>query len=281
MIDHKINLLEKKINSELNRLNKKSEEIEILKSSIINNLNKNLKELKSKKLKQLREEKKIIYDNLLELRKDFSEIKKEYKKTNKKNNHKKANNKEELEISENIIKTITSQRVLTLMAEYNRKANRMLISIFRDIQKINEKDLYKETGSYFKSLINTFTHIIKTDIYFFSILRKYSNKAVIANEEILTYLNDNFLFNKPIDANLDTLFDTRKKLDDIIIDIINTIDDYNVIMKIDFADDMVKKPIYHIIMHELNHNTHHRGEISAMLDMMGYVNDYSNLITII
>ena len=50
MIDHKINLLEKKINSELNRLNKKSEEIEILKSSIINNLNKNLKELKNKKL---------------------------------------------------------------------------------------------------------------------------------------------------------------------------------------------------------------------------------------
>ena len=281
MINHKINLLEKKINSELNRLNKKSEEIEILKSSIINNLNKNLKELKSKKLKQLREEKKIIYDNLLELRKDFSEIKKEYKKTNKKNNHKKANNKEELEISENIIKTITSQRVLTLMAEYNRKANRMLISIFRDIQKINESDLYKETRSYFKSLINSFTHIIKTDIYFFSILRKYSSKKIIANEEILTYLNDNFLFNKPIDANLDTLFDTRKKLDDIIIDIINSIDDYNVIIKIDFADDMLKKPIYNIIMHELNHNTHHRGEISAMLDMMGYINDYSNLITII
>lgn len=280
MRSHKINLLEKKINSELNRLNKKSEEIEILKSSIISNLNKNLKELKSKKLKQLREEKKLIYDNLLELRKNFSEIKKEYKENKKKNNHKKTN-KEKPEVSENIIKTITSKRVLTLMAEYNRKANRMLISIFRDIQKINESDLYKETGSYFKSLINSFTHIIKTDIYFFSILRKYSNKKIIANEEILTYLNDNFLFNKPIDANLDTLFDTRKKLDDIIIDIINSIDDYNVIIKIDFADDMVKKPIYHIIMHELNHNTHHRGEISAMLDMMGYVNDYSNLITII
>ena len=72
MRSHKINLLEKKINSELNRLNKKSEEIEILKSSIISNLNKNLKELKSKKLKQLREEKKLIYDNLLELRKNFS-----------------------------------------------------------------------------------------------------------------------------------------------------------------------------------------------------------------
>ena len=277
MIDRKINLLEKKINSELNRLNQKSEEIEILKSSIINNLNTNLKELKNKKLKKLREEKKLIYDNLLELRKDFSEIKKEYKKTNKKNNQKKVNK----EISENIIKTITSQRVLTLMAEYNRKANRMLISIFRDVQKINEEDLYRETRSYFKSLINSFTHIIKTDIYFFSILRKYSSKKIIANEEILTYLNDNFLFNKPIDANLDTLFDARKKLDDIIIDIINSIDDYNVIIKIDFADDMVKKPIYHIIMHELNHNTHHRGEISAMLDMMGYTNDYSNLITII
>ena len=89
------------------------------------------------------------------------------------------------------------------------------------------------------------------------------------------------MFNKPIDANLDTLFDTRKKLDDIIIDVINSIDDYNVIIKIDFADDTIKKPIYHIIMHELNHSTHHRGEISAMLDMMGYVNDYSNLITII
>ena len=106
MIDHKINLLEKKINSELNRLNKKSEEIDILKSSIISNLNKNLKELKSKKLKKLREEKKLIYDNLLELRNDFSEIKKEYKKT-KKNNQKKSD-KDKSEISENIIKTITS-----------------------------------------------------------------------------------------------------------------------------------------------------------------------------
>ena len=71
------------------------------------------------------------------------------------------------------------------------------------------------------------------------------------------------------------------KLDDVIIAIVNSIDDFNIAGKVVLPNTEVKKSRYHLIMHELNHNTHHRGEISALLNQMGYDNDYSNLITIV
>ena len=66
-----------------------------------------------------------------------------------------------------------------------------------------------------------------------------------------------------------------------LLTLLSSIDDFNITGKVSVPNLEVKKSRYHLIMHELNHNTHHRGEISALLDQMGYSNDYSNLLTII
>ena len=79
-----------------------------------------------------------------------------------------------------------------------------------------------------------------------------------------------------------SLINIRKKLDDIIIAIIQSIDNFNPTLKIETkkSNIEIKKSRYQSIMHILNHSTHHRGEISTLLDQMGYKNDYSNLMNI-
>ena len=281
MIENKINELAKKIEIESKKLDKKIRDIEKIKSSITKDLKKNVRELKTNQLKKLQEEKKNITDKVKEMKSNLSNAKKESTEK-KENTYKKVNKKidDKNKIIEKNKKPIdkTAKKIMNMMALYNKNANKKLIEI---LLTVKEEDLIKETNAYFKSVLGTFKHIIQCDIYFFNVYRKYSSKKKIENEDILNYLNEDFTFNINIDEDLNSLIDIRKKLDDVIIAIVNSIEDFNISGKVIIPNTVIKKPRYHLIMHALNHSTHHRGEISVMLDQMEYKNDYSNLMTII
>ena len=274
MIESKVKELTKKIEMESKKLDKKIKDIEKMKSSITKDLKKNVKELKTKQLKKLQEEKKNITDKVKAMKSDLINAKKESaaKGVNKKIAASKNASADKKPVDK------TAKKIMNMMALYNKNANLKLIEILKTVK---EEDLKKDTGAYFKSIYGIFVHIIQCDMYFFNIYRKYSNKKTIANEELLKYLNEDFSFNKDIEKDFKTLIDVRLKLDDVIIAIVNSIDDFNIAGKVVLPNTEVKKSRYHLIMHELNHNTHHRGEISALLNQMGYDNDYSNLITIV
>ena len=278
MIDNKVKELTRKIEMESRKLDKKIKDIEKIKLSITKDLKKNVKELKAKQLSKLQEEKKNITNKVKEMKSNLLNAKKDSttKAVNKKIEESKKN------IENNINKKPidkTAKKIMNMMALYNKNANKELITI---LETLKDKELKKETGSYFKSIYGTFIHIIKCDMYFFKTYRKYSNKKIINDEEILNYLNnEDFSFNEDIDKDFETLIDIRKKLDDVIIAIVNSIENFNISDKVIIPNAEIKKPRYHLIMHAFNHSTHHRGEISVMLDQMGYSNDYSNLMTII
>ena len=281
MIENKINELAKKIEIESKKLDKKIRDIEKIKSSITKDLKKNVRELKTNQLKKLQEEKKNITDKVKEMKSNLSNAKKESTEK-KENTSKKVNKKidDKNKIIEKNKKPIdkTAKKIMNMMALYNKNANKKLIEI---LLTVKEEDLIKETKAYFKSIHGTFLHIIQCDIYFFNVYRKYSSKKKIENEDILNCLNEDFTFNINIDEDLNSLIDIRKKLDDVIIAIVNSIEDFNISGKVIIPNAVIKKPRYHLIMHALNHSTHHRGEISVMLDQMEYKNDYSNLMTMI
>jgi uncharacterized damage-inducible protein DinB len=48
-----------------------------------------------------------------------------------------------------------------------------------------------------------------------------------------------------------------------------------------FKGEELERPYWNLVFHILNHGTHHRGEISALLDRKGVANDFSgfNLYT--
>ena len=277
MMEAQIKELTRKIEMESKKLDRKIRDIEKIKSSITKDLKKNVKELKAKQLKKLQEEKKNITDKVKQMKTNLINAKKE---DTTKQVSKRIEDSKKLKENQTVKKPIdkTAKKMMNLMALYNKNANEELIEV---LLKVKEDDLKKETGAYFKSIYGIFKHMIQCDMYFFGIFRKYSNKKNIANEEVLTYLNNDFSFNRDIDKDLKTLIEVREKLDDVIIAIINSIDNFNISGKVVVPNKEVKKPRYHLIMHELNHSTHHRGEISVLLDQMGYKNDYSNLMTIV
>ena len=276
MVYNKIKELTKKIEMESKKLDKKIKDIEKVKLSITKDLKKNVKELKNTQLKKLQEERKNITNKVKEMKTDLINAKKEM---NKKVINKEIDTKlKEISTTKKHIDK-TAKKIMIMMSSYNKIANDKLISILNEVK---EEDLKKDTGAFFKSIHNIFVHIIECDIYLFRIFRKYSNKKNIVNEEILSYLNNNFELNKEIKNNFKELINIRKKLDDIIIAIISSIDNFNPTLKIETkkSNIEIKKSRYQSIMHILNHSTHHRGEISALLDQMGYKNDYSNLMNI-
>ncbi|MDO6994916.1 DinB family protein [Brachyspira innocens] len=277
MMEAQIKELTRKIEMESKKLDRKIRDIEKIKSSITKDLKKNVKELKAKQLKKLQEEKKNITDKVKQMKTNLINAKKDDTKNKV---SKRIEDSKKLKENQTVKKPAdkTAKKMMNLMALYNKNANEELIEV---LLTVKEDDLKKETGAYFKSIYGIFKHMIQCDMYFFGIFRKYSNKKNIANEEVLTYLNNDFSFNRDIDKDLKTLIEVRKKLDDVIIAIVNSIDNFNISGKVVVPNKEVKKPRYHLIMHELNHSTHHRGEISVLLDQMGYKNDYSNLMTMV
>lgn len=277
MMDAHIKELTRKIEMESKKLDRKIKDIEKIKSSITKDLKKNVKELKNKQLKKLQEEKKNITDKVKQMKTNLINVKKD---DTAKEVSKRIEDSKKLKENQTVKKPIdkTAKKMMNLMALYNKNANEELIEV---LLKVKEDDLKKYAGAYFKSVYGIFKHMIQCDMYFFGIFRKYSNKKHIVNEEVLTYLNNDFSFNIDIDKDLKALIDVREKLDDVIIAIVNSIDDFNIAGKVVVPNKEVKKPRYHLIMHELNHSTHHRGEISVLLDQMGYKNDYSNLMTMV
>ncbi len=45
-----------------------------------------------------------------------------------------------------------------------------------------------------------------------------------------------------------------------------------------YKGDDVEKEVWKILLQWFNHQTHHRGQISVLLDMIGENNDYSSLL---
>ncbi|WP_300702531.1 DinB family protein [uncultured Brachyspira sp.] len=280
MIDKRIKELTRKIEMESKKLDKKIKDIEKIKSSITKDLKKNVKELKNRQLSRLQEEKKNINNkvkemkyNLLNAKKESTEnkVNKRIEKAKKRIEENKKRIEEDKENKKPADKTV--KKIMNMMALYNKRANDELIDI---LETLKDRELKKENGAYHKSIYETFIHILKIDIYLFKVYRKYSNKKNINDKDIFNYFDDDLNFNKDVDFQ--TIIEIRKKLDNIILSVINSIENFNSSGKVIMMNTEIKNPIYHIIMHSFNHSTHHRGEISAMLDQMGHRNDYSNLL---
>jgi uncharacterized damage-inducible protein DinB len=169
---------------------------------------------------------------------------------------------------------IMEQYNFSLLARYNKEANRKMNNIIKTISK---EEWDKIFGGYFKSIHELCSHIYIADYYWlyrFKKLRKFGS----LNEN---YFNKKYSFQETLFLTIDEYISQRVELDNIIINFIKeiTIEDINKVLEYKKTESKIYgKRMEGLIIHVFNHETHHRAMISLYLEMLGKENDYNDIL---
>ena len=167
--------------------------------------------------------------------------------------------------------------IFQAFAKYNGSVNQSILEL---LQPLKKEQIMMETKAYYPSIFETLLHIFGGDLTW---LRRYrdvlkENKA-LSSELISLEVKS---LRKEFESDHTKLFQYRKRLDDAIIQFVNEMDEtrFNVVVRYkNLKGEEIEKELWKTLLHLFNHQTHHRGQISVLLDLIGIDHDYSSLVT--
>jgi uncharacterized damage-inducible protein DinB len=155
-----------------------------------------------------------------------------------------------------------------LMATYNRRLNEQT---YQASARLSPAELEQDVGAFFKSIMGSLNHIIVGDLLWLSRFATHSSRyqslARLTAYPIPSSL-DELLYD-----NLDACWIVRKDIDAMIQEWLS-----NEVLETDFESDLTytsskgivsRRNFAELVSHLFNHQTHHRGQISALLYQKG------------
>ena len=141
-----------------------------------------------------------------------------------------------------------------VMSNYNQWFNERLYAC---CESLSEEELHKDRGAFFKSILLTLGHIADADERFLAAF----NRTPIQREETRTF------------ASFAELRLARKQLDDRIVAWAATVtpswlgEQITFVSQTDGTPRTVERAAF--VVHMFNHQTHHRGQATALLSQLG------------
>jgi len=163
------------------------------------------------------------------------------------------------------------KEILVAVAGYNRDANLALVEI---LSKQDEALLREDQGSFYKSILATLEHLAGAEL---SWLRRYGSffsYPVLARSPLLS--SEPEAVSARIKGGPASLYKVLAELDALFVAFAETLDEASLGTRVKFKNIKgveLERVYWNTIFHVLNHGTHHRGEISALLDRRGIEND--------
>ncbi len=162
-------------------------------------------------------------------------------------------------------------------ARYNSSVNQSLLEL---LQPLKKEQMMMETKAYYPSIFETLLHILIADLIW---LKRYKgifgrNKSL---DSRLLILEEKGL-REEFKSDYTKLFQYRRQIDDLIIRFVEELDEdqmNSVIRYKNYKGEEVVKESWKTLLHWFNHQTHHRGQISVLLDMVGVDHDFSSVVT--
>jgi uncharacterized damage-inducible protein DinB len=168
------------------------------------------------------------------------------------------------------------EEIFQLLAEYNAATNLEMIGI---LEKLAPERLAQEAGSFYGSILGVINHILVSDVIWLErFLNQFPELAFVKPR--LPELK----MQKWTDVVWDSLAaykPARLDLDEIIRQVFRTLSDLHYGAELSYKNIRgaeQKKIAWRAFLHFFNHQTHHRGQVSVLLDQFKVENDYSNLI---
>jgi len=156
-----------------------------------------------------------------------------------------------------------------MMANYN---SRMNIQILNVVESLSFSEMTKNKGAYFQSILGTLNHIIVGDIIWLSRfnLHSVSYKSL---KEVIELPKPKSL-SDILYSDLKTYRHARHIVDSAVINWLNKdidVSDFNRNLEYsNTAGIKSSRNFGELVCHLFNHQTHHRGQVSTLLNQMGY-----------
>ena len=167
------------------------------------------------------------------------------------------------------------KELFVLLARYNQYADGKVFSI---LQSLPEESLNKDEGSYFTSLMGLLNHNLVATLLWLNRFRRSSHSFPALANPVLD-------FNRPDPGKLlhPSLNELRKRQEDVnhvLLDFAGDLTDAVLAQEIVYTDpkgNEARRIIWQGLLHLFNHQTHHRGQISQILDAQKIEHDYSGI----
>lgn len=148
-------------------------------------------------------------------------------------------------------------------ARYNRWMNE---SLYNTCRTLTDEQLNSDRGLFFSSVSGTLNHLLITDLLW---LGRLANSYPILEE--LHQIEFPPKLDGHISDDIQQLTPLREKVDDVIIrwcDLLRQGDATAMLEYTSTAGVEYAKSLDQVLQHLFNHQTHHRGQITAALSMM-------------
>lgn len=161
---------------------------------------------------------------------------------------------------------------LVHLMKYNQSADRQVIKL---LAELSEGDRIQERKSYYKSLQGIFEHIVGGALFFQKIFKESCPEIDGLNHKYMDFKIEQGESPK----DFFELQAALEVLDGAIVDVVESLNDEDLKKTIYFNLPQVKLEfsLGVFIMQYSNHGTHHRGQISQILDEMGIENNFSSI----
>ena len=165
-----------------------------------------------------------------------------------------------------------------LLAKYNRWMNH---SIYKTCLAMGQGNVDKNQNSFFPSISKTLNHLLLGDLVW--LYRCSGDKGVM---KFVDGNGDDFKIrslDQVIFSRLEALWEKRKDVDNDIVEYVESLSPDQVNESIEYRStdgSSHSKDLGTVLTHWFNHQTHHRGQITALIHQQGYEFGITDLIFI-
>lgn len=168
---------------------------------------------------------------------------------------------------------------LKLMAEYNQCMNQR---IYHAASQLSPTEINADKGAFFKSILGTLNHIWVGDVIW---LKRFAeHESQLLSLEPVRALTKPTSLSSLVHSELSTLQQARILLDATIKHFTAEVNDDILSSNLSYHDTKGKPYTKHfgsLIFHLFNHQTHHRGQLSTLLNQAGLDVGVTDLLDII
>ncbi len=169
------------------------------------------------------------------------------------------------------------KEVLEKMAHYNAKAGDAMLEL---LAKAPSDIAAKDVGAYFKSIDGITEHMAWAVVLWLKRFAGFGTYACLATSALVA---------KPLDeigsetkGNREKTASLFREANELLSRFVSELPsgDFGRRVRYRTTDgNELERTLWHTVFQVLNHGTHHRGEISAILDMNGVANDFNSFVT--